>query len=1566
MYTKYTKADWEKNTIIKDSVHGYINVPKPIAREIIDTDIFQRLKNIEQTGMQVLYPSATHNRFTHSLGVYHLSKKAFRHFKSNVQTDYPDVYGAVKRKFREGGESIRSVEETWRRWELMFQLASLLHDSGHSPFSHTLEFVYDLVEKPETLSDKLIAKCSDQFGKDFYEQAGRNSQKFVGKPHERMSALFVATEETEGECPGAEVKGGFKNRIRRLLESYMDAYGIFNIYSKKKEIFNEDIEFMVRMIIGCSYELDHADNYAAKQFHEQTGDWEIELQIRNCIISMLNSKLDVDNLDYVVRDSKYSGYASNNIDLERLLSSFTIINAYEFASPIHLEKNNLFDASVNLDSFEGEFINAKVSGECMISSVRDNLNVRGNIITDTEDISPVAEKKIFRTKEEFSAVVTLTAENNVINIKPKKEGQKAYLNISGNLEGDFKGIILGDTCKEAKEDPKARRRIFFAYKQNCMSVLMSAIDGSNFESKWVYAHHTTTFKNNYLIVYLLERYAEYLVDCEVAAFLEAMDKFFQKHQSGEDILAASGGEGDAGSYAKIEKILETYFPEEDEGYDVLRECLAKKGLRDDAEFLYEFLDLYQILKRLGERPVVSKDEANKKKLDRITEQMRERFIDYGKNGKFYHRPLLELFRNEIYKHYKRLGALEIQYFSDIMAMFEPGDIQGHYFYRTDDQDLLAEYKKLYRQLSAGSNRDKYMEFQISYRHMITRTSMPCLWKSYPEFNFYFSDWTAAELKEVERLFRRTSTPWGNASGEKQLNYAILSDYVRLSENAESLWAELKNQYGLTRLVYVEQRIKTKSLARHETYLSNRERVVRMEDIRLYPDHQSNVEFFYIFYELADGCNKAEFTPNNFLQEVRKILDKDKRKSGEEQKDGEIIRMDENGNVIIRDNVHGDIVFPPLFKAIIDTKEFQRLRRIKQLAMAGQVFPGAVHTRFSHSIGTYYVMRRILSHFKEYFSELRYNTKIDEQEENAILAAALLHDLGHGPYSHVFERTELSLGCKSHEEWTVAIITNPQTEIYSVLESAGEGFAQKVAGYIKCEKEAKEKEALYVEKLDDNLNLKFIFASLVSGQIDADRMDYLLRDSKFSGMSYGQFDLEKVIEGLAVSLDHTGRYRVCIKEQYRSAVEGYFYARYQMYDNIYFHPYKMFSEELFCRILQEAQKCVLNGQISSSMIPVAVEGIFTQAEIIEEEYCKLDDSVVDGAIQTWAGCGVPELAFLCNAKLNRKSYERLEILNFERFMEETKEIFGEDVFKMHFLICLKKEIEMYNAQNPVYILKQNGVIMDLEKCSNLAKERLVENYVYYSKEMAKNVYGRKEDELEEFERKLEKNLVGSNMEIEKKFVFPANKKEEVEQVIREIGAEGVYTVEFDTEKLQTDIYYDTQDMELNKKDYTLRVRKKEGKIYFTCKRPIESKSNGLGGQLEREESEELVSTDDLGDNQKLIGRFLKGIPDSFNIVEELQEKIKVINRRTKVIIERRSGNNSMLSEKYEAAIDCVKYENIINGNEAAECQLEIELKSSYQNRINMKQLTDRIEQKLDCLEAVKKSKYQRALDLTKGV
>lgn len=208
---------------------------------------------------------------------------------------------------------------------------------------------------------------------------------------------------------------------------------------------------------------------------------------------------------------------------------------------------------------------------------------------------------------------------------------------------------------------------------------MSAIDGSNFESKWVYAHHTTTFKNNYLIVYLLERYAEYLVDCEVRDFLDVMDRFLEENVASEDIIPAGDEESVAESYTKIDEILQTYFPGNDQGYDALRICLQERKLGVDAELLYEFLDLYQILKRLEKRTITDKNKSDQEKISRIIEQMCQRLVDYGESGKFYARSQLEIFRDAVYEKYKSLGALEMQCFTSIMAMYEPVTIQGRFF-----------------------------------------------------------------------------------------------------------------------------------------------------------------------------------------------------------------------------------------------------------------------------------------------------------------------------------------------------------------------------------------------------------------------------------------------------------------------------------------------------------------------------------------------------------------------------------------------------------------------------------------------------------------------------------------------------------------------------------------------------------------------------------------------------------------------------------------------------------------------------------------------------------------------
>lgn len=1547
-----TKALWEKTTIIKDSVHGYINVPKPISSAIIDTEVFQRLKNIEQTGMQVLYPSATHNRFTHSLGVYHLSKKAFHHFKMNVKTDYEDIYTRVVTRYH--GNSVKGADAVWSRWELMFQLACLLHDCGHSPFSHTLEFVYDLIDMPKQLSETLKDQCSDDFKRDFDNQSDKDNNKFVGKPHERMSALLISLKDSNTYS-----QKGFREKIGNLIESYLEAYDIINIYSQNKDILDDDVEFMVRMIIGCRYDVEEYENYIPAKFHDSMDDWLIELQLRNCIIGMLNSKLDVDNLDYVVRDSKYSGYASNNIDLERLLSSFTIINAYEFDenNPLEIEKEDYFDASINLAKFEGDYIKAKVSGKCIISSKEKNISVTGNIFTDDQKPSHSEKKMIFRTKEEFSANVDL--DGFPLSIEPKHTDGKAYLNISGHLKGKFTGIVLGDTCRDCKNISKGRKRIFFAYKQNCMSVLMSAIDGSNFENQWIYAHHTTTFKNNFLVVYLLERYAEYYVDQETKCYLEELKEFFEKTDFGYPVAETPIIEE---QFDRIHNFAEDMITFEMLDGGIRENILNGEISGEAADIVYTILNIAYILEfNLKERRTINIDVV-----DEILGKIQEILKSYFEKQTLCDSNSMKKLQR-IEKKYEGIAAQEIQYFAKIMTMLQPNEFQGKLFYMADDQVLLSEYKQLYYKLIQESPeiRKRYQEFMISFKQYASRESMKCMWKTYPEYNFYFSDWTPEEIDDFKHLLHRTSTPWGRNTGEKQMNYSILSDNVTLSTLAADFWAKLKAEFHITRLVYVEQDIRVKSFVKYETYIKNHDRVVRLEDIKLYPNRGSNADFFYIYYETEQESEELDVF--SFLQTVRSYIKKDSVSTDTDNEESDFLVTDKNGNTIIRDNVYGDIVLKPLFTRLIDTKEFQRLRRVKQLAAAEQVFPGAVHTRFAHSIGTFHIMGKLLAHFKEYLKKINYEIVIDEMEEDAILAAALLHDLGHGPYSHAFENAGIGIDNRKHSDWTIKIILDESTDVNKVLNNVSKGFADKVADYIRDEDKIKNGNSEEKEKkrYGDGLNFRFIFASLVSGQIDADRMDYLLRDAKFTGVTYGQFDYEKVIEGLAITVDEEGRYRVCILEDYLPAVEEYFYARFQMHDNIYCHPHKMFSEKLFQSILKEAQNMVLKGEFTQNAVPPVLNYIFERADLQLEQYCQLDDSVIDGAIQTWSRLDIPILSFLCESKLERRGYIRLDISDVELFEEQAKHLLGKEMYERYILIRVDKHVKMYDENKPVYILMKNGVVYHLKEYSALAGEHSSDTYLYYSRRMAEEVYKIDKDKIIKFEQLLEKSHPVNNMEIEKKYTFPKQHFDTVKRQVEEYLMNMGYSVEMEDGVMQEDCYYDTFDQKLRKLDYTLRFRKRKDKTYITCKcpGPTSSHSNGIYGQLERREIEKEVTSDDIRVNGEEIEKLLREIEGHANIIKDLTPNVKIENERTKILIKKVNDYCVEFSEFYEMVLDDVKYINLRNNNEYSECQLEIELKSSYQNRLNMKKLTDEMESQIKYLVPIEESKYQRALRQT---
>ena len=240
--------------------------------------------------------------------------------------------------------------------------------------------------------------------------------------------------------------------------------------------------------------------------------------------------------------------------------------------------------------------------------------------------------------------------------------------------------------------------------------------------------------------------------------------------------------------------------------------------------------------------------------------------------------------------------------------------------------------------------------------------------------------------------------------------------------------------------------------------------------------------------------------------------------------------------VLRDPIHGYIhVDYQVIWDCINSRWFQRLRRIRQLGGACMVYHTADHTRFGHSLGVYEVVRRMVMEVPDIREAL------DERQKITVMLAGLLHDLGHGPFSHAFEAVTHS----SHEDWTCRIIEE-DAQLRGILEGCSKGLSHDVADVIRH----RSKNALLPQ--------------LVSAQLDADRMDYLLRDAYFTGTAYGEFDLERVLRILRVSDG-----RIVIKESGIYAIENYIMARYHMYWQVYYHPtarsYENMMHSLFSRL-----------------------------------------------------------------------------------------------------------------------------------------------------------------------------------------------------------------------------------------------------------------------------------------------------------------------------------------------------------------------------------------------------------------
>lgn len=317
--------------------------------------------------------------------------------------------------------------------------------------------------------------------------------------------------------------------------------------------------------------------------------------------------------------------------------------------------------------------------------------------------------------------------------------------------------------------------------------------------------------------------------------------------------------------------------------------------------------------------------------------------------------------------------------------------------------------------------------------------------------------------------------------------------------------------------------------------------------------------------------------------------------------------------VLRDPVHTYVyVQEQIILDLINTTEFQRLRRIKQLGVASEVFPAAEHSRFTHSLGVYEVARQITNHL-----EVDYSTQVpgdglwDPSERMITLIAGLLHDLGHGPYSHTFEH----IFHTDHEAYTQAIITTQGTQINAILRQVSPEFPAKVASVI--------------NKTYPNPQV----VQIISSQIDADRMDYLLRDAYFTGAHYGSFDLSFILRLL-----HPYNGGIAFNIIGMHGIEDYIVSRYQMYLQVYFHPASRSMEVILTNLLQRAHDLYLKAQddlsVDISFIPPVMLPFFQHKPTLQQ-YLALDDGVLMTYFSQWRYVDDPILSDLAIRFLDRK-------------------------------------------------------------------------------------------------------------------------------------------------------------------------------------------------------------------------------------------------------------------------------------------------------------------------------------------
>ena len=565
--------------------------------------------------------------------------------------------------------------------------------------------------------------------------------------------------------------------------------------------------------------------------------------------------------------------------------------------------------------------------------------------------------------------------------------------------------------------------------------------------------------------------------------------------------------------------------------------------------------------------------------------------------------------------------------------------------------------------------------------------------------------------------------------------------------------------------------------------------------------------------------------------------------------------------------------------------------------------------------------------------------------------------------------------------------NPESLVYDVLTNEfSSNFPEKLNGLMAKNCAAKKDN----DENTSEVSLFNIISSLISSKLDADRMDYLLRDSYFTGVTLGNFDIHRLIEALDINVVGDD-VQVCVKEKYLTVIEEYILARYHMYNDLYFHPLKNEMEIVVKKILKRIYDLNKRGKIDKAFIPKGLQPVMNDQELTLKDYISLDDTVFFNMfIDLLNNSEDYILRRLCGTFVNRRKFTKLnikifskDIVAFKREYETVlrqNHVYTTSLDDCYFWIDYSERNQLYKnvkQKNSIYVLCREGNVREISQVSSILANSITKEIgeVFVDEELMHYETGLREEELRKLLNEIEelKNRYNNrlHMEIEKKYVYAnqcakcsildeLRKWYKIKSEAKCDKESNEYWLKSAGSVSQVDTYYDNDEFELKNNDKTLRIRNSSPhKQKLTIKAAITNDLSVNSDRSQQARQEYEFDTDSSNiTSKKNLDYIREHLPEVAENIYRYSPVLEVRNQREKYLISNKFG------VKLEMAFDDVTYRNLKTLKEYHEYQIEIELKSSdYRHKVNLKEVSDYIERQVNEISVINESKYVRGLKFT---